>query len=95
MDMALLIEEKNEVLTKKGSSWKDRGGTFRLKDPAEVGTPKKESDRSQIRGSDKGKGRGLDPAELREKQERAMFQIWRQMEQGACLQVQTHEFEAL
>lgn len=47
MDRALMIQEKNEVIIKIGSSWKDRGGTFILKDPAEVEGSKKESERNQ------------------------------------------------
>ncbi|XP_058755088.1 uncharacterized protein LOC131628242 [Vicia villosa] len=72
MDRALLIEEKNEVVTKKGSSWKDRGGTFRLKDPAEAGGSKKESETNQGGGMDKGKGRRLDPAELEERSKKGL-----------------------
>ncbi|XP_058740982.1 uncharacterized protein LOC131613320 [Vicia villosa] len=71
MDRSLLIEEKNEVVTKKGSLWKDRGGTFRLKDPAEAGGSKKESEINQG-GGDKGKGRRLDPAELEERSEKGL-----------------------
>lgn len=44
MDKALLIEEKNEAFTKKGSSWKDISGTMRIKDPGDFRGSKKEGD---------------------------------------------------
>ncbi|XP_058725716.1 uncharacterized protein LOC131597011 [Vicia villosa] len=56
----------------KGSSWKDRGGTFRLKDPAEAGGSKKESEKNQGGGIDKGKGRRLNPAELEERSKKGL-----------------------
>ncbi|XP_058761532.1 uncharacterized protein LOC131634920 [Vicia villosa] len=72
MDRALLIEEKNEVITKKGSFWNDRGGTFRLKDPAEAGGSKKDHEKNQVGGNDKGKGKRLDPAELEERSKKGL-----------------------
>ncbi|MCI91346.1 hypothetical protein A2U01_0112640, partial [Trifolium medium] len=35
MDQALLIEERNEVILKRGTGWKDRGANHRFKDPGE------------------------------------------------------------
>ncbi|XP_050916371.1 uncharacterized protein LOC127131495 [Lathyrus oleraceus] len=61
MDRALLIEEKNDVLHKKGGSWRDRRGPLKLKDPADFGGFKKEG------GNEKYKGRRLNPAELEER----------------------------
>lgn len=66
MDKALLIEEKNEVLTKKGSSWRDKEGTLRIKDPGDFGGSKKEGEKANTGGNEKFKGRRLNPAELEE-----------------------------
>lgn len=68
MDMALLIEEKNEVLTKKGSSWRDMGGTLRIKDPGDYSGFKKVDDK----GNGKLKGRRLGLAELEERSKKGM-----------------------
>lgn len=43
MDRALLIEGKNEVMERKSTGWKDRGGTYKFKDPGEVCSAKTES----------------------------------------------------
>ncbi|KAI5420835.1 hypothetical protein KIW84_044603 [Lathyrus oleraceus] len=67
MDKVLLIEEKDEVLTKKGSSWRDRGGTLRIKDPGDFGGSKKEGEKTNTAGNEKFKGRRLNPAELEER----------------------------
>jgi hypothetical protein len=65
MDRALLIEERNDVMTRKGGGWKDRGGTFRFKDPGEYSEPKKEEKNVSVI-TEKPKGRRLSPAELEE-----------------------------
>lgn len=72
MDRALLIEEKNEVFIKKGSSWRDRGGTLRIKDPGDFGGVKKESEKTHSRGNEKFKGRRLNPAELEERSKKGL-----------------------
>ncbi|KAI5407187.1 hypothetical protein KIW84_053437 [Lathyrus oleraceus] len=61
MDRGLLIEEKNGVLTKKGSSWKDRGRTMRIKDPGDFGGSKKDGEKANTGGNDKFKGKRLNP----------------------------------
>ncbi|KAI5443986.1 hypothetical protein KIW84_012568 [Lathyrus oleraceus] len=47
MDRALLIEEKNEVAGRRSTGWKDRGGTYKFKDPGDMSNPKKESERGE------------------------------------------------
>ena len=76
MDRALLIEEKNEVVHKKGSSWRDRGGSFKIRDPAEVGGSRREGEKSNGEGNEKFRGRRLDPAELEERSKKGLFQMW-------------------
>ncbi|CAI8612716.1 unnamed protein product [Vicia faba] len=48
MDRALSIEENNEVLHKKGRSWRDRGGPLRIRDLAEFGGSKKEGEKVSV-----------------------------------------------
>lgn len=72
MDRALLIEEKNDVLHKKGGSWRDRGGPLKLKDPADFGGFKKEGERVSSGGNEKYKGRRLNPAELEERSKKGL-----------------------
>ncbi|CAJ2679667.1 unnamed protein product [Trifolium pratense] len=72
MDKALLIEEKNEVVWKRGSGWRDRGGTSRFKDPGEYGGFKKENGKSGSVNTDNRKGRSLNPAELEERSKKGL-----------------------
>ncbi|PNX55911.1 hypothetical protein L195_g049544, partial [Trifolium pratense] len=72
MDRALLIEEKNEVVWKRGSGWRDRGGTSRFKDPGEYGGFKKENGKSGSVNTDNRKGRSLNPAELEERSKKGL-----------------------
>ncbi|MCI21294.1 hypothetical protein A2U01_0042460 [Trifolium medium] len=53
MDRALLIEEKNEVMLRRGAGWKDRGGTFRFKDPGEISGAKKGVERRSTETNEK------------------------------------------
>lgn len=72
MDRALLIKEKNDVLHKKGGSWRDIGGPLKLKDPADFGGFKKEGERVSSGGNEKYKGRRLNPAELEERSKKGL-----------------------
>ncbi|XP_058756529.1 uncharacterized protein LOC131629765 [Vicia villosa] len=72
MDRALLIEEKNEVCQKKGSSWKDRGGLLKIKDPIEVGGSKKDGENISGGANERYKGRRLNPAELEERSKKGL-----------------------
>lgn len=72
MDRALLIEEKNEVVWKRGSGWRDKGGTTRFKDPGEYSGFKKENEKSGSVTTDKPKGRRLNPAELEERSKKGL-----------------------
>ena len=72
MDRALLIEEKNEVAGRRSTGWKDRGGTYKFKDPGDMSNPKKESERGGTGYHDRTRGRRLDPAELEERSKKGL-----------------------
>ncbi|MCI23910.1 hypothetical protein A2U01_0045093, partial [Trifolium medium] len=72
MDRALLIEEKNEAVMRRGASWKDRGGTFKIKDPGEFKGTKKEGEAEGIGSANKFRGRRLNPAELEERSKKGL-----------------------
>jgi hypothetical protein len=78
MDRALLLEEKNDALLKKGiggkekGEWKDRGGTTKFRDPGDFGGAKKESDKNGTVAGDRFKGRRLNPAELEDRHEKGL-----------------------
>jgi hypothetical protein len=48
MDRALLIEEKNEAVMRRGTDWRDRAGTFKIKDPGEFKGSMKERSETGI-----------------------------------------------
>jgi hypothetical protein len=78
MDHALLLEEKNDALMKRGAGgkekgeWKDRGGTVKFRDPGDFGGAKRDSDRRVTVGGDKFKGKRLSPAELEERHKKGL-----------------------
>ncbi|GAU29071.1 hypothetical protein TSUD_278270 [Trifolium subterraneum] len=63
MDRALLLEEKNDALMKRGAGgkekgeWKDRGGTVKFRDPGDFGEAKRDSDKRGTVAGDKFKGK--------------------------------------
>ncbi|MCI51355.1 hypothetical protein A2U01_0072599, partial [Trifolium medium] len=59
----------------------------RFRDPGDFGGAKKEVERSGTVSSDKWKGKRLSPAELEDRHERIVFQMWREMGQRSHLQV--------
>ncbi|GAU45214.1 hypothetical protein TSUD_244190 [Trifolium subterraneum] len=65
MDRALLLEEKNDALMKRGvggkekGEWKDSGGTIKFRDPDDFGGVKRDSDKRGAIGGDKFKGKRL------------------------------------
>jgi hypothetical protein len=78
MDRALLLEEKNDALMKRGAGgkekgeWKDRGGTVKFRDPGDFGGAKRDSDRRVVVGGDKFKGKRLSSAELEERHKKGL-----------------------
>jgi hypothetical protein len=78
MDRALLLEQKNDALMKRGAGgkekgeWKDRGGTVKFRDPGDFGGAKRDSDRRVTVGGDKFKGKRLSSAELEERHKKGL-----------------------
>ncbi|CAJ2662268.1 unnamed protein product [Trifolium pratense] len=78
MDRALLLEEKNEALLKRGiggrekAEGKDRGSTTRFRDPGDFGGTKKEVERSGTSSGYKWKGKSLSSAELEDRHKRGL-----------------------
>ncbi|PNX67995.1 hypothetical protein L195_g055926, partial [Trifolium pratense] len=72
MDRALLIEERNDVMMRRGVSWKDRGSTHRFKDPGDVSGGKRESEKGGAGTNDKYRGKRLEPAELEERSKKGL-----------------------
>ncbi|GAU13154.1 hypothetical protein TSUD_112140, partial [Trifolium subterraneum] len=72
MDRALLIEEKNELVSRRSNNWKDRGGSYKFKDPGEVSNSRKDSEKSGTGHADRYKGKRLEPAELEERSKKGL-----------------------
>ncbi|CAJ2638342.1 unnamed protein product [Trifolium pratense] len=78
MDRALLLEEKNDALMKRGAGgkekgeWKDRGGAVKFRDPGDFGGAKRDSDKRGAVGGDKFKGKWLSSAELEERHKKGL-----------------------
>ncbi|GAU47870.1 hypothetical protein TSUD_404410 [Trifolium subterraneum] len=70
MDRALLIEERNEVMLKRGAGWRDRGANHRFKDPGEGS--RRENDKGGAGYNEKYKGKRLEPAELEERSKKGL-----------------------
>ncbi|CAJ2661553.1 unnamed protein product [Trifolium pratense] len=78
MDRALLLEEKNDALMKRGAGgkekgeWKDRGGAVKFRDPGDFGGAKRDSDKRGAVGGDKFKGKWLSSAELEDRHKKGL-----------------------
>ncbi|MCH97071.1 hypothetical protein A2U01_0018064, partial [Trifolium medium] len=85
MDRALLIEEKNDTLKKRGiiwrdkGDWKEKGSSSKFRNPGDFYKDKKEGqkpigggDRGETKYNDMVKGRRLSPAELEDRHKRGL-----------------------
>ncbi|MCH87042.1 hypothetical protein A2U01_0007907 [Trifolium medium] len=85
MDRALLIDEKNEALKKKGITgrdkvdWKDRSGSAKFRDPGNFGGYRKEAEKGGVvndvgkpMSGEIGRSRRLSPAELEERHKKGL-----------------------
>ncbi|MCH90134.1 hypothetical protein A2U01_0011042, partial [Trifolium medium] len=85
MDRALLIEEKNDTLKKRGiiwrdkGDWKEKGSGSKFRNPGELYKDKKEGlkpmgggDRGETKNNEVMKGRRLSPSELEDRHKRGL-----------------------
>jgi len=72
MDRALLVEEKNEVMMRRGTAWKDRGGTSRFRDPGDFGSVRRDGEKRATVNNEKHKGKKLIPSELEERSKKGL-----------------------
>ena len=85
MDRALLLEEKNEALRRRGitgrdrTEWKDKGGGSKFRNPGDFGKDRREipkvsgvSEKVEGKGVEGVRGRRLNPAELEERSKKGL-----------------------